>query len=125
VISVSNGQLSSPSLFPRADLQTFTIKKELLKILTTTSSVNSDNCIGINGGAGESYKIAKDYFVGYDSSNNQVRSGLSIAKLNTTVNFPTTSYPAYGYACETNVLNPLVMTSSRKFSQDSVPLLIV
>jgi hypothetical protein len=125
VISSSNGQTSSHSLYPRADQQTYKIKKELLKILTSTSLTNTDNCIGINGGAGESYRIAKDYFVGYDSTNTLVRSGLSIAKTNTTVNFPTTSFPAYGYACETNVVNPLVMTSVRKFSQDNVPILVV
>jgi hypothetical protein len=105
-------------LYIPASLGTYTVPKELLSILTSTSS--SDNCIGINGGAGSRFISDPNFFIGLDATGKPVQSGISVIQFNMTNQL----VPNTGFFCETNTINPL-STTSTKYSTSGVPLLVV
>jgi hypothetical protein len=105
-------------LYIPASLGTYTVPKELLSILTSTSS--SDNCIGINGGAGSRYITDPNFFIGLDATGKPVQSGISVIQFNYTNQL----VPNTGFFCETDKVNPL-STTSTKYSTSGVPLLVV
>jgi len=118
VLSIlSNGTFKNSYVYPRADSGKYTLKKELLKYLTLTSTTNTDNCIGIQGGAGVTSNFNKEFYAGVGIDGNLFRSGLSIA------NFKYTGLnPSYGWVCEINTKN---LISNTTYSSAGLPTLTV
>jgi hypothetical protein len=122
-ISFNRGDGTDIFLFFPADKLTYTVPKELLTGLTSTST--TDDCIGSIGGAGSTWIYDTDYFIGLDSGGNSFPSSLSILSFN----LFNSSVPNTGYFCETGKANPLApfggAAVGTTYNSAGVPLLVV
>ncbi len=116
--SLSTGGFRNSYVYPIAASGKYTLKKELLKYLTLTSANNSDNCMGIQGGAGSTSNYNKEFYAGVGIDGNLFQSGLTIANFKFTGN-----NPSYGWLCEINTKNPL--NSNATYSSAGLPTLTV
>ena len=104
-----------------ASNETYTISKELLTGLTVTSTTATDDCFGIQGGAGSIFATDPDFFIGLDATGKPVKSGIGVIIFNLNNQFQ----PNLGFFCESGVRNPLITNSSTTYSSGGVPLLVV
>jgi hypothetical protein len=118
VLSIlSSGKFRNSYVYPTASSGKYTLKKELLKYLTQTSTNDTDNCIGIQGGAGSSSNFNKEFYAGIGIDGNLFKSGLSIG------NFKYTGQnPSYGWVCEVNTKN---IFTNATYSSAGLPTLTV
>jgi hypothetical protein len=118
VLSIlSSGKFRNSYVHPIASSGKYTLKKELLKYLTQTSTNSTDNCIGIQGGAGSTSNFNKEFYAGIGIDGNLFKSGLTIA------NFKFTGQnPSYGWVCEVNTKN---IFTSATYSSAGLPTLTV
>jgi hypothetical protein len=104
-------------IFVPAFKGSYTVAKELLTVLTSTST--SDDCIGSMGGAGSSTVYATEYFMGKSTTGAPFPSMLQIANFDIDQTF----HPNLGYFCESGVIPGNGQGAT--FAARGTPLLVI
>jgi hypothetical protein len=123
-LGIKDGEGGDIFIYVPANLGNYTISRDLLTGLTSTSLTNNDDCIGIVGGATSAAVYDPEYFTGLGTSG-EAKSGFSVIVFN----FPSPGYqPGEGFFCEENVVNNVAkqfLAGNPTFSSLGTPKLII